>query len=118
MRLLVCGGRDFANRELAFATLDKLDAEHCIDVVIHGAARGADTEVARWCSVRGVPVWPFPADWKTHQNAAGPIRNQRMLDESAPSHVLAFPGGTGTADMVRRARAAGLPVIEVPANVH
>lgn len=113
MRILVCGGRDFANRELVFSTLDKLDTENCIDVVIHGAARGADTEAARWCSVRGVPAWPFPADWKRHQNGAGPIRNQQMLDEAFPTHVLAFPGGTGTADMVRRARAAGLPITEV-----
>lgn len=117
MRLLVTGGRDFANRGLAFSALDKLDAEHCIDVVIHGAARGADTEAARWCSVRGVPVWPFPADW-SKGNGAGIARNQDMLNQASPSHVLAFPGGSGTADMVRRARAAGLPVLEVPAHVH
>lgn len=117
MRLLVTGGRDFKDRTLAFATLDNLDREHCIDVVIHGAARGADTEAARWCSVRGVPSWPFPADWSLGKGA-GIVRNQQMLDEAFPETVLAFPGGTGTADMVRRARAAGLPVIEVPANVH
>ncbi|WP_089177297.1 DUF2493 domain-containing protein [Bosea sp. AS-1] len=118
MRLLVTGGRDFTNRELAFSALNKLDAENCIDVVIHGAAKGADTLAARWCAAMNVPVWPFPAEWRRHQNAAGPIRNQRMIDEAAPSHVLAFSGGNGTADMVRRARAANIPVIEVPAHVH
>lgn len=112
MRLLVTGGRDFANRELAFSTLDKLDAENCIDVVIHGAAKGADTEAARWCALRRVPVWPFPADWSKGKGA-GIARNQDMLNQAAPTHVLAFPGGNGTADMVRRARAASIPVIEV-----
>ena len=112
MRLLVTGGRDFKDRVLAFSALDKLDREHCIDVVIHGAARGADTEAARWCAVRGVPVWPFPADWSKGKGA-GIARNQDMLDQAFPEQVLAFPGGAGTADMVRRARAAGLPVIEV-----
>jgi ABC-type sugar transport system substrate-binding protein len=36
-----------------------------------------------------------------------------MLDEGKPDIVVAFPGGTGTADMVRRARKAGVVVIEV-----
>jgi hypothetical protein len=35
-----------------------------------------------------------------------------MLDEGKPNLVVAFPGGTGTADMVQRAREAGNEVIE------
>ena len=50
----------------------------------------------------------FPADWKVRGRAAGHIRNQQMLDEGRPHLVVAFPGGRGTADMVRRARAAGI----------
>lgn len=36
----------------------------------------------------------------------GPMRNQRMLDEARPQVVIAFPGGSGTADMVDKVRAA------------
>lgn len=43
-------------------------------------------------------------------NAAGPIRNQHMLDIGKPDVVLAFPGGRGTEDMIRRAEKAGVPV--------
>lgn len=57
---------------------------------------------------------PFPADWVTLGKAAGPIRNQQMLDEAKPDWVVAFPGGNGTADMVRRARKAGVKIVEVP----
>jgi hypothetical protein len=57
-----------------------------------------------------------PADWKAHGRAAGPIRNQRMIDEHRPELVVAAPGGRGTADMVRRARAAGIEVFEIPDN--
>jgi len=35
-----------------------------------------------------------------------------MLKDGRPDIVLAFPGGTGTADMMRRARAAGVRVVE------
>jgi hypothetical protein len=116
MRVLVTGGRDYSDRATVFATLDGLDAEHCVDVVIHGAARGADSEAARWASVRGVPAWPNPADW-SQGKAGGILRNQQMLTDTSPTHVVAFPGGRGTADMVRRARAANIPVIEVPTHV-
>ena len=53
------------------------------------------------------------ADWAKHGRKAGPIRNQRMIDEGRPDLVVAFPGGTGTADMVERARVAGIRVIEI-----
>ena len=49
------------------------------------------------------------ADWETHGRAAGPIRNEKMLTWK-PDLVVAFPGGVGTADLVRRAEAAGVPV--------
>jgi len=31
-----------------------------------------------------------------------------MLDEGKPDLVLAFPGGSGTADMVKRAKVSGI----------
>lgn len=43
----------------------------------------------------------------------GPLRNQRMLEEGKPDLVVAFPGGGGTKDMVRRAAKAGVPIHEV-----
>jgi predicted Rossmann-fold nucleotide-binding protein len=41
---------------------------------------------------------------------AGPIRNRLMLDLGAHA-VLAFPGGAGTANMVRIAQEADVPVL-------
>jgi hypothetical protein len=49
---------------------------------------------------------------KAWAGKAGPIRKQQMLDEGKPDLVVAFPGGRGTAHMVRIARAAGIEVIE------
>jgi hypothetical protein len=81
--------------------------------IIHGAARGADTLAARWARRHGVPQIACPADWKTHPRAAGVLRNTSMLMEHKPHVVIAFPGGNGTADMVRKARLEGVIVIEV-----
>ena len=60
-----------------------------------------------------VPCRVYPADWKANAKAAGPIRNAEMLADFKPDTVIAFPGGRGTADMVRKAKAAGVRVIEV-----
>ena len=55
----------------------------------------------------------FLPDWEKHGRAAGPIRNKLMLDEGRPDLVVAFPGGRGTANMVKQASAASVEVIEV-----
>jgi ABC-type Fe3+-hydroxamate transport system substrate-binding protein len=81
------------------------------DVVIHGAARGVDEQAMIAAqTLPGVKHLPFAADWHKHGRAAGPIRNKRMLDEGKPDLVVAFPGGRGTANMVKQAQAAGIPV--------
>ena len=114
MRILICGGRDPSD-EVCDAVWNWV-MEHCEpgDVVIHGAARGVDTQAMIAAqTLPGVKHLPFQADWHAHGKAAGPLRNQRMIDEGKPDRVVAFPGGRGTADMVRRAKAAGLSVEEI-----
>ena len=62
------------------------------------------------------PKWygnEFPADWAKHGKAAGPIRNAEMLTEFLPDYIVAFPGGKGTADMLRKAEKARVTNIEI-----
>lgn len=110
-RVLVCGGRDFQDMKWLTKVLDGLSPRPTL--IIQGGAFGADACASEWAYKRDVLERQFSADWKKHGRAAGPIRNQQMLDEGQPHLVIAFPGGNGTADMVRRAKAAGVRVIEV-----
>ena len=111
--ILVCGGRDFQDSEYLFKMLDIALRLHPDMVVISGAARGADTLAVEWAKSRGVPFKEFPAEWAKHGRSAGPKRNQKMLDENNVKLVLAFKGGSGTVDMVRRATQAGIMVYKV-----
>lgn len=121
MIVLVCGGRDYNDREKLHGELNRLEQEsgRLIIGLIHGAARGADTLAKEWMDERvawNKRLWSagYPADWATHGKAAGPIRNQHMLDQNPGIElVVAFPGGSGTADMVRRAKTKGIKVVEV-----
>lgn len=105
MRVLVCGGRDYQDRDFVFDALDRLHARMGVEVVIHGACpTGADRWADEWAKDRGISVESYEADWVRLGNWAGPVRNQQMIDEGKPGGVVAFPGGKGTADMIRRAQ--------------
>lgn len=115
MRILVCGGRDFTDKTAVYAALVPYLREYRADLeIVSGMAKGADHFAWLFSHHYDLVCHQFPADWEKHGRAAGPIRNQQMIDEGQPDLVIAFPGGKGTADMVRRAKAAQIDVIEVP----
>lgn len=112
-RVLVCGGRDYLEHLHVCDSLDTIHQRTPIAVLIHGDADGADFCASLWAAQAGIEESRYPADWKTHGKSAGPIRNQQMLEEGKPDLVVAFPGGRGTADMVRRSKLAGVPIWQV-----
>ncbi len=84
-----------------------------VDIIVGDCPTGADaTAVQLKCeSVDIQSVEVFYADWYTQGKAAGPIRNQQMID-AKPDAVLAYWNGRspGTLDTIRRAARAGIPV--------
>lgn len=113
-KLCVCGGRDFDDEKFLFAKLDHLTSKiNRPIVVITGGAEGADYLAGQWAYHARHTVINYYADWKKHGKSAGPIRNTEMLDTEKPDIVIAFPGGSGTADCVRQAKQRNIPVREV-----
>lgn len=118
-KVLIFGGRD-CNEHKVMAWLEA----HFTDVLVErglrlaplhiivGGQRGADNGGLLWGLAWGYQVQVFKADWKKSGKAAGPLRNQRMLNER-PDLGIGFPGGRGTADMTRRLLAAKVPVHSV-----
>lgn len=109
MRVIVCGGRTYSDRETFAMALDAFHRDRPFTLVLHGGANGADSLAHQWAANRKIPTTIFPADWKTYGKSAGPIRNQKMADHGADL-CIAFHGGAGTADMVKRAKKARIPV--------
>jgi predicted Rossmann-fold nucleotide-binding protein len=107
--VIVCGGRNYADRARVFAALDRAHAKRSITLLVHGGAPGADTLAGEWAKARGVWVEVFEANWRELGPKAGPERNARMVAAGAHG-CIAFPGGRGTADNVKRCEAAGIPV--------
>jgi hypothetical protein len=114
MRVLICGDRDWSDRDKIKARLERLldEVEEFITVV-EGEARGADTIAREEAEKLGIKVQQFPAQWAAFGRAAGPLRNQAML-ESGIDLVIAFhedlSRSRGTRDMVNRAQRARIEV--------
>lgn len=111
MRVIICGGRDYQDRRRVYSVLDEMHARTPITALIHGNARGADSLANDWAAGK-VKTLTFNPLWEEHGKSAGPKRNQKMLDEGKPDLVVAFPGGRGTADMIARAEAAAVKVVQ------
>jgi hypothetical protein len=137
VRFAVTGGRKYGDGITVCRALIDLPGADDDTVLVHGAAQGADRLAADlWGIVLGRPLEPHPATWAAacrptcrpgHRRpyasspgvvptlvrdfcpAAGNYRNQEMVD-SGLDLLVAFPGGSGTADMIQRARDAGVPV--------
>lgn len=111
MRVLVCGGRKFDDALTLGSWLGGIHRDHTISLIIEGGQTGADTMAREFAKWAGIPFKTFEADWKTFGKAAGPRRNQLMLDQGKPDLVVAFEGGPGTANMVAKARLANVRVL-------
>lgn len=110
-RVIVCGGREYNNYRELCDVLDAYHDAHGIKHLFHGNARGADKLAGMWGErTSGVNVHAVPAEWSKYGRRAGPIRNQNMLGQGIDL-VIAFPGGAGTRDMVKRAEKAGVEVV-------
>ena len=118
-RICVTGGRDLTNVNLVDEAMDWVHAsvltKHGIGTRVklaHGGASGADELCRDWANrcFGATNVRQFNAYWDANGPGAGPIRNATMLDEFKPHVLIAFPGGDGTADCVKKARARGIPV--------
>jgi len=121
IRVIVAGSRWFDDYNLLCEIMDDFISSHRGQQIeiISGKAKGADSLGERYAADRGIICRHFPAPWKEHKMAAGPIRNGWMADFAARErgYLIAFWTGSkvksGTYDMMYQAWKAGLEVIPV-----
>lgn len=113
-RVLFYGSRTWTDVPMIrSAVADVYDADSDA-VVIHGGATGADEIAGQAAEYLGLRVEVYRASWQAHGKAAGPIRNQQMIDQGKPTRAIGFRvegESRGTDDMTRRLEAAGIPYV-------
>jgi hypothetical protein len=116
-KILICGDRNWTNKEIIKRELELFDRD---TVIIHGACRGADSWGGYIAYKLGFKdIRSYPAKWRDEEGRfrkwAGPERNQEMLDKNPDIElVLAFHEdiwrSKGTKDMIERAKKANIEV--------
>lgn len=101
MRIIVAGGRNFADYDLLSSKLDFYLSKTENPIIVCGEAKGADALGKKYALERNIPVLSFPAEWEKYGKSAGFKRNQVMSDNA--DCLVAFWDGKslGTKDMIR-----------------
>lgn len=120
MRVVVTGSRHWLDARAVRMSLDEYF--NCVAEVDHGSAiarvaagdaTGVDDAAIMWARSKGLECAVYPAEWTRYGRIAGPARNERMLLAERPTALLAFPGGAGTDDCVKRARRLGILIVHM-----
>ncbi len=109
-RVIVCGSRNWIDRDLIATVIQEHRDEHGDGlVVVHGGARGADRIAAEEAGRLGIATEAHPADWERYGKPAGHVRNEEMAQAGALK-VEAFWDGKsrGTWGMIEVAKRHGI----------
>ena len=110
----VTGGKQVADADGVWSTLDRTRAKYGDMVLLHGGGPGYEKIAASWADARGVDQVICRPDWTAHGKAAPFRRNDELLN-LLPKGVIAFPGSGITGNLVDKARQLGIPVMSVAA---
>lgn len=120
MRVLVTGSRDWDVQYKVDMVLNEIyalaDVLESPLTIVHGACpTGADHFADQWVNGRDdVKPEAWPADWKQYGKAAGPRRNEAMVDAGADLCVAFLrDGSTGTRQTIALARMAKIPTFVI-----
>lgn len=123
MKIIVAGSRTFSDFALLCRKMDaitkNLDKKKL--TIVSGHCQGADLLGEEWATLRMVKYEVFRADWDKYGKAAGPIRNQEMVDSCTPGKDAAIffdcQKGSGTEDCLKKARKRGLKIRIIKVDV-
>jgi len=111
MKIIVCGGRTYFDKEFIFQTLNEINQNQKITTLITGDAPGADSLAISWAKENKINYIVYRAIWDMYGNAAGPIRNEKMIKDNNDAEMLiAFSGGRGTKNAVLLAKKYNLKI--------
>lgn len=105
MKVIIAGGRDYHDMNVAFLYLKHLLVDHPdpVTTIVSGGATGADSIGESWAMYKELSVIRFLPNWGDHGKAAGPIRNREMA-EYADALVAFWDGKSkGTKNMIETA---------------
>lgn len=87
-----------------------------VEIVSGNCPKGVDTLGERFAEENGIDLKLFPADWRKHKKAAGPLRNKQMAAYADVLFLLWDGKSRGARSMFNEARKQHLPICEAVIN--
>lgn len=111
MKILVSGTRLGVESIIVKTMIDFVKNYDTEFILIHGAAKGVDTQAANYARQLGWEVFPFKPDWKIGKRA-GLDRNSDMINDK-PDFGIFIPGeeSRGTYDCLEKYKLTNKPYI-------
>lgn len=111
MKVIIAGGRDYADYNRLKKILDKLIYGSPDLQIVQGGAKGADSLAAKYAEEYAIDLATFEADWDTNGKSAGAMRNAEMGKYGHALIAFWDMKSPGTKNMIEVARNHKLPVI-------
>lgn len=102
---MVSGSRDYDDYEFIRDSIEDAAGNHREVVIIHGAARGADSLANEVAEEYGFTIESYPADWSLGKKG-GSVRNAEMLMKNIDIALFFLhpeSANVGTRDAVKKA---------------
>lgn len=116
MKVIIAGSRSITDYETVDNAINhalmnwRIKTVRAINEVISGGANGVDRLGERWARLNNIPIVILYASWAIQGRAAGPIRNQEMVNR-ADALIAVWDGKSkGTQDIIDRANKKGIKV--------
>lgn len=108
MKVIIAGSRHLDNASVVAAAI--MHSGFDITQVVSGGASGVDASGEALADLHSMDLKVFPADWKRHGKAAGPIRNKQMA-AYADALIAVWDGQSrGTKNMIDEMKKLNKPV--------
>jgi hypothetical protein len=109
MKTIIAGSRNLQDYKVLLIALEKCPWK--ISSIVSGMALGADMIGVHYANVMQLPLYKFPADWKTLGKSAGYQRNKQMALFGDACIVLWDGESKGSTHMINLAKKQKLPTI-------
>ncbi len=113
--MIIAGSRTVKNYSFVKSLIENVVNFHKLNIteIVSGTADGVDKLGEDWAREIGIPIHTFPANWKLHGRAAGPIRNEEMGNYADAAIVIIENNSRGSANMISVMKKLEKPVYEV-----
>lgn len=106
MKFIICGGRDYADRDRLIQVLEGVHKKCTIHAIIEGGSNGADRLARDWALEKGAQVFTAIASGDEQ-------RQHSAMLALEPDGVIAFHDGFQCRDLTRMAELSDVKVMHI-----